>query len=49
MAAGEFGTVRDHAIAVKLSERQVNRQMRLAGFAPPVSSSDSSTAGNWPP
>jgi hypothetical protein len=36
MEAGEFGTVRDLAIAVKLSERQVSRQMRLAYLAPAV-------------
>ena len=36
MEAGEFGTVRDLAIAVKLSERQVSRQMRLSWLAPAV-------------
>ena len=36
MEAGEFGTVRDLAIAVKLSERQVSRRMRLAYLAPNV-------------
>ncbi|MDN2578998.1 hypothetical protein [Aquibium sp. ELW1220] len=36
MEAGEFGTVRDLAIALKLSERQVSRQMRLAWLAPAV-------------
>jgi hypothetical protein len=29
MEAGEFGTVRDLSIAVRLSERQVSRRMRL--------------------
>jgi hypothetical protein len=36
MEAGEFGTVRDLSIAVKLSERQVSRRMRLAYLAPAV-------------
>ena len=36
MEAGEFGTVRDLAIAVKLSERQVSRRMRLAYLSPDV-------------
>lgn len=36
MEAGEFGTVRDLAITVKLSERQVSRRMRLAYLAPDV-------------
>jgi hypothetical protein len=36
MEAGEFGTVRDLSIAVKLSERQVSRQLRLAHLAPDV-------------
>ncbi len=36
MEAGEFGTVSDLFIAVKLSERQVSRQMRLAWLAPDV-------------
>ena len=36
MEVGEFGTVRDLAIAVKLSERQVSRRMRLAYLAPAV-------------
>ncbi len=36
LEAGEFGTVRDLALAVKLSERQVSRQMRLAWLAPDV-------------
>lgn len=36
MDAGEFGTVRDLAIAVKLSERQISRRMRLAYLAPSV-------------
>jgi hypothetical protein len=34
--AGEFGTVRDLAIAVKLAERHVSRQLRLAYLAPEV-------------
>jgi hypothetical protein len=36
MDAGEFGTVRDLAIAINLSERQVSRRMRLAYLAPAV-------------
>ncbi|MBE0455548.1 MAG: hypothetical protein IBX58_18090 [Roseovarius sp.] len=36
MEAGEFGTVRDLAIAVKLSERQISRRIRLAYLAPSV-------------
>ncbi len=36
MEAGEFGTVRDLAIAVKLAERHVSRQLRLAYLAPDV-------------
>ena len=36
MEAGEFGTVRDLAIAVKLAERHVSRQLRLAYLAPEV-------------
>jgi hypothetical protein len=36
MEAGEFGTVRDLSIAVRLSERQVSRRMRLAYLAPAV-------------
>jgi hypothetical protein len=36
MEAGEFGTVRDLAIAVNLSERHVSRQLRLAYLAPEV-------------
>jgi hypothetical protein len=36
MEAGEFGTVRDLAIAVKLTERHVSRQLRLAYLAPDV-------------
>jgi len=34
--AGEFGTVRDLAIAVNLAERHVSRQLRLAYLAPEV-------------
>ncbi len=34
MDAGEFGTVRDLAIAVGLAERHVSRQLRLAYLAP---------------
>ena len=34
--AGEFGTVRDLAIAVELAERHVRRQLRLACLAPEV-------------
>ena len=36
MEAGEFGTVRDLAIAVNLAERHVSRQLRLAYLAPAV-------------
>jgi hypothetical protein len=36
MEAGEFGTVRDLAIAVNLAERHVSRQLRLAYLAPGV-------------
>ena len=36
MDAGEFGTVRDLAIAVGLAERHVSRQLRLAYLAPEV-------------
>jgi hypothetical protein len=36
MEAGEFGTVRDLAIAVNLAERHVSRQLRLAYLAPQV-------------
>ena len=36
MEAGEFGTVRDLAIAVNLAERYVSRQLRLAYLAPEV-------------
>ncbi len=36
MEAGEFGTVRDLAIAVQLAERHVSRQLRLAYLAPEV-------------
>ena len=36
MEAGEFGTVRDLAIAVGLAERHVSRQLRLAYLAPEV-------------
>ena len=36
MEAGEFGTVRDLAIAVNLAESQVSRQLRLAYLAPEV-------------
>lgn len=36
MEAGEFGTVRDLARAVGLSERQVSRRMRYAYLAPTV-------------
>ncbi len=36
MEAGEFGTVRDLAIAVNLPERHVSRQLRLAYLAPEV-------------
>ena len=36
MEAGEFGTVRDLAIAVNFAERQVSRQLRLAYLAPEV-------------
>lgn len=36
MEAGEFGTVRDLAIAVGLAERHVSRQLRLAYLAPDV-------------
>lgn len=36
MEAGEFGTVRDLAIDVKLAERHVSRQLRLAYLAPEV-------------
>ena len=34
MEAGEFGTVRDLAIAMNLAERHVSRQLRLAYLAP---------------
>ena len=33
MEAGEFGTVRDLAVAVGLAERHVSRQLRLAYLA----------------
>ena len=36
MEAGEFGTVRDLAIAINLAERHVSRQLRLAYLAPEV-------------
>ena len=36
MEAVEFGTGRDLAIAVKLAERHVSRQLRLAYLAPDV-------------
>ena len=36
MEAGEFGTVRDLAIAVNLAERHVSRQLRLAYLSPEV-------------
>ena len=36
MEAGEFGTVRDLAIAVGLAEQNVSRQLRLAYLAPEV-------------
>jgi len=36
MEAGEFGTVRDLAIAVNLAERHIRRQLRLAYLAPEV-------------
>lgn len=36
MESGEFGTVRDLAIAVNLAERHVSRQLRLAYLAPEV-------------
>ena len=36
MEAGEFGTLRDLAIAVNLAERHVSRQLRLAYLAPEV-------------
>jgi hypothetical protein len=36
MEAGEFGAVRDLAIAVNLAERHVSRQLRLAYLAPEV-------------
>ena len=36
MEAGEFGTVRDLAIAVNLAKRHVSRQLRLAYLAPEV-------------
>ena len=36
MEAGEFGTVRDLAIAVNLAERHASRQLRLAYLAPEV-------------
>ena len=36
MEAGEFGTVRDLAIAVNLAERHVSRQLRIAYLAPEV-------------
>ena len=36
MEAGEFGTVRDLAIAVGLAERHVSRQLRLTYLAPEV-------------
>jgi hypothetical protein len=36
METGEFGTVRDLAIAVNLAERHVSRQLRLAYLAPEV-------------
>ena len=36
MEVGEFGTVRDLAIAVGLAERHVSRQLRLAYLAPEV-------------
>ncbi len=36
MEAGEFGTVRDLAIAVGLAERHVSRHLRLAHHAPEV-------------
>ena len=36
MEAGDFGTVRDLASAVKLAERYVSRQLRLAYLSPEV-------------
>jgi hypothetical protein len=36
MQAGQFGRVRDLAIAVGLAERHVSRQLRLAYLAPEV-------------
>ncbi len=36
MESGEFGTVRDLAIAVGLAERHVSRQLRVACLAPEV-------------
>ena len=36
METGEFGTVRDLAIAVNLAERHVSRQLRLAYLSPEV-------------
>ena len=36
MAAGDFSTVRDLAIAVNLAERHVSRQLRLAYLTPQV-------------
>ncbi len=36
MEAGEFGTVRDLAIALGLAERHVSRQLRVACLAPEV-------------
>ena len=36
LEAGEFGTVRDLALAVNLAERHVSRQLRLAYLAPEV-------------
>ena len=36
MEAGEFGSVRDLAVAVGLAERHVSRQLRLAYLAPEV-------------
>ena len=36
MEVGEFGTVRDLAIALNLAERHVSRQLRLAYLAPEV-------------
>ena len=36
MEAGEFGSVRDLALAVNLAERYVSRQLRLAYLSPEV-------------